>query len=81
MNYKYIVPLGCAFSGGLIYRYYNNLYINESGPNSKYKALIQYEYNANVFNLGMIYGFSIGLTYILFKNFTFPLYKINPKFS
>ena len=81
MNYKYILPLGCAFSGGLIYRYYNNLYINEFRPNSKYNALIRYEYDANIFNLGMIYGFSIGLTYIVFKNLAFPLYKINTEFS
>ena len=80
MNSKYIIPLGCALGGGLIYRHYHNKYLNDI-KDTKYYALITYQYDANIFNQGMLYGFSIGVLYVTFKNFNFPYFKISPNFS
>lgn len=83
MNPKYIVPLGCAIGGGLIYRYLNNIYLNNVVYKDKkiYALMNTYHYNTNIFNKGMFCGLSLGLVYLSFRNFNYSIFKISPDFS
>ena len=81
MNLNYLIPCGCAFGGGLIHRYYYNKYLNDI-KDKKIYALITYQYDANIFNQGMFFGLTIGLSYVLLKKYlNNPLLYIKPNFS
>ena len=83
MNSKYIVPLGCALGGGLIYRHFYDMYLDNVNYKNEGKiyALVRYQHYDNIFNVGAVCGLGLGLIYVSFKDFNFPFFKISPNFS
>ena len=84
MNLNYLIPCGCALGGGLIYRHFYDMYLgsfNYKNENRRY-ALMTYQHYDNLYNSGMFYGLTLGLSYILFKKYSnHHLINIKPNFS